>query len=152
MKISTRSRYGLRLMLDLALNYEKGPLQLNAISRNQKISLKYLSQLVIQLKLSGLINSTRGSRGGYFLTKPPGQISVKDIVEPLEGGLNIIDCNKNGQINSENNIDCPRKNHCVTIEVWKILSDKINETLAGIKLSTLIEWDKKKRKEITYFI
>jgi Rrf2 family protein len=145
MKISTRSRYGLRLMFDLALNYEKGPIQLNEISKRQEISEKYLSQLVIQLRLAGLINSVRGSKGGYYLAKSPDQISIKDIVEPLEGSMNIIDC-------IDENNDCGRKDHCITIEVWKILSNKINETLAGIKLSTLLEWDKKKNKEINYFI
>jgi Rrf2 family protein len=145
MKISTRSRYGLRLMFDLALNYDKGPIQLNEISNRQEISEKYLSQLVIQLRLAGLINSVRGSKGGYYLAKSPDKISVKDIVEPLEGSMNIIDC-------VDDNNDCSRKDHCITIEVWKILSEKINETLDSFKLSTLLEWHKKKNKEITYFI
>ncbi|OHD31816.1 MAG: hypothetical protein A2086_05415, partial [Spirochaetes bacterium GWD1_27_9] len=114
MKLSTRSRYGVRLMFELAVNYNKGAMQLNDISSKEEISEKYLSQIVIQLRLSGLINSIRGSQGGYLLAKRPEEITIKDIVESLEGGLDIVDC-------VEDQTTCKRSTICVTQMVWKKL-------------------------------
>ncbi|OHD07278.1 MAG: hypothetical protein A2Y34_07160 [Spirochaetes bacterium GWC1_27_15] len=145
MKLSTRSRYGVRLMFELAVNYNKGAMQLNDISSKEEISEKYLSQIVIQLRLSGLINSIRGSQGGYLLAKRPEEITIKDIVESLEGGLDIVDC-------VEDQTTCKRSTICVTQMVWKKLSATIKETLNSIKLSDLVEWDKSRKQELTYFI
>ena len=80
MNISTRTRYGTRLMLELGLNYGKEPLLLREIAASQEISEKYLSQIIIPLKAAGLVNSFRGARGGYILAKPPKQITLNDIV------------------------------------------------------------------------
>ena len=91
MKLSTRSRYGTRLMFELALNYGKGTLFLKDISQRQKISEKYLSNLIIQLKSSGLVNSVRGAYGGYSLAKAPKFITLGEIVAVLEGEITIAD-------------------------------------------------------------
>ena len=82
MKITTRSRYGVRLMLELAGNYGKGQVLLKDIARNEGISEKYLSLIIIPLRTAGLVQSTRGAHGGYSLAKPPGEITLKDIVLP----------------------------------------------------------------------
>lgn len=118
MRLSTRSRYGTRLMLRLALNYHKGPVFLKDITRKEEISEKYLSHLVIPLRASGLIYSLRGAHGGYKLAKSPSQIIVKDIVYALEGNLSPVECTKNPTV-------CSRFSNCVTRNIWEILDEKI---------------------------
>jgi Rrf2 family protein len=130
MKLSTRSRYGVRLMLELALHFEKGPLQLNIISESMEISEKYLGQIVIQLKNTGLINSVRGSQGGYLLARAPEKINLKEIVESLEGTICLVDC-------VEDKSACQRTNYCATMEVWEEITNKIKEILQNITLSDL---------------
>ena len=92
MKLSTRGRYGVRLMLDLALHYGEGPIFLKDIAERQGISEKYLWQLINPLKTTGLINSQRGAHGGYVLGKAPERISLKEILQILEGSLCLVDC------------------------------------------------------------
>ena len=92
MKITTRSRYGVRLMLELARNFDKGQVLLKDIARNEEISEKYLSLIIIPLRTAGLVQSTRGAHGGYSLTRPPEEITLKDIVQVLEGGISLVDC------------------------------------------------------------
>jgi Rrf2 family protein len=87
MKLSTRSLYGLRMLYHLALHYQQGPLQLSEISHREKISEKYLGQIVLLLRTSGLLSSVRGNQGGYLLPVPPSEISVLQVVECLEGDL-----------------------------------------------------------------
>jgi len=136
MKLSTRSRYGVRLLLDLAMEYGNGPVQLNLVSKNQEISEKYLGQLVIQLKDSGLIISSRGKTGGYMLAKKPKEITLKEIVEKLEGDICLVDCGKE-------ETECSRSSFCVTRDIWKKLSDDMASSLNKITLQSLI--DKMKR-------
>lgn len=129
MKLSTRSRYGVRLMIELALHYRQGALQLTNVAERESISLKYLGQIVIQLKNNNLIKSVRGAQGGYLLARAPEKITLREIVEALEGDLNIVDC-------VETN-DCSYKENCVTNEIWKQLSDLIKKTLEKITLAEL---------------
>ena len=132
MRLSTRSRYGTRLMLKLALNYTKGPVFLKNIAQEEEISEKYLSHLVIHLKASGLISSSRGAHGGYRLAKSPKLITVKDIVQALEGNLSTVECVKNPSV-------CKRVKSCVTRDVWETLDEKIADTLSSVTLYDLIK-------------
>mgnify|MGYP000988310251 CR=1 FL=1 len=132
MKLSTRSRYGTRLMLKLALNYQKGPISLKDIAQQEEISEKYLSQLVIPLRASGLIYSLRGFQGGYQLSKSPSQISIKDIVQALEGNISPVECVKNPSI-------CSKADDCSVRDMWGDLYKKIHETLDSVSLKDLLE-------------
>ncbi len=97
MKLSTRSRYGLRLMLALGSKEKKGPIFLKEIARSEDISEKYLSLIIMTLKSKGLVSTFRGAHGGYILGKPASEIRLIDIIEPLEGDLCLVDCvNKPG--------------------------------------------------------
>ena len=136
MKLSTRSRYGLRLMLALARNYGKGNTFLKDIAREEEISEKYLSLIIIPLKGVGLISSVRGSSGGYALAKEPSQITLKDIVDVLEGDC-LVDCLKDPKV-------CPRVSTCASHDIWALLGGKISETLNGITLAQLVIMNKEK--------
>lgn len=136
MRLSTRSRYGVRLMLELALNYNKGNTLLKDIAKKEDISEKYLSQLMIPLKSRGLIVSSRGAHGGYNLAKNPSLITIKDIVQTLEGSLNLVECVNNPSV-------CDRTSKCITRDVWEILDQKISETLSSITLNDLLKSHKK---------
>ncbi len=92
MKLSTRSRYGTRMMLDLAQHYDEGPVQIGNVSKRENISVKYLEQLIIPLKKANFIKSVRGPKGGHMLAKPPEAITVGEIVRVLEGGINLSSC------------------------------------------------------------
>lgn len=106
MKLSTRGRYGTRLMLELAKNYGEGPISMSDISRNQNIPIKYLEQLIIPLKKAKLINSVRGPKGGHLLSKAPDKINVWDILNLLETKLSFVDCLTDKSL-CENSSDCP---------------------------------------------
>ena len=140
MKLSVRSIYGVRFMLGLAQNINNGPMQLSSLSKTKNISEKYLSQIVIPLRHANLITSTRGAKGGYILSKPPEKITVKEIVECLEGDLNIVDIQEH-------------KNEDYSIElVWKDLNNNIQETLGKYTLLDLINIEMKKKNELIYVI
>ncbi|HWR73019.1 MAG TPA: Rrf2 family transcriptional regulator [Nitrospirota bacterium] len=129
MRLSTRARYGMRMMLALAGNYGTGPMYLKDIASAEEISEKYLSLLVIPLKQAGLINSIRGAYGGYSLAKAPSQINLGEIVEILEGDC-IVDCLKDPSA-------CPRISICTSHDIWAFLDEKISEALRSI---TLEQW------------
>ncbi|MEI8345222.1 MAG: Rrf2 family transcriptional regulator, partial [Candidatus Omnitrophota bacterium] len=114
MKLSTRSTYGLRLMIELAVRFGRGPVLLREIARTEDISEKYLSQLVIPLKGKGLLAAFRGAHGGYVLGKSPIEITLKDIVEPLEGDLGLVD-------ESEVPENGSRPSDTVTRDLWRLL-------------------------------
>ncbi|MDZ4165643.1 MAG: Rrf2 family transcriptional regulator [Smithellaceae bacterium] len=137
MKLSTRAQYGVRLMLGLAIRHGKGYTRLNDIARSEGISEKYLSLIVIPLRGLGLVNSTRGVHGGYALARDPSQITVKEIVDALEGDNAIVDCVRNASA-------CSRVPICVSRDIWTILEDKIAETLRGITLDQLIRMGEEK--------
>ena len=141
MKISTRARYGTRLMLELGLYYGKAPIFLKDIARREEISEKYLSQIIIPLKAQGLVSSFRGAKGGYLLSKPPSQITIKEIVEILEGGLNLLRCVRDLSVRH-------RASKCATRDVWGLLEDKITNTLSSITLEDLVKIYKEKQESI----
>jgi Rrf2 family protein len=130
MKISTRARYGLRLMVDLAVKHGKGPILLKDVSRSQEISEKYLSQIIIPLKTAGLVKSFRGAHGGYTLQRDPAKINLLEVVSALEGDLSLVEC-------VASPTSCSRTDICVTQEVWHQVSRAMVSTLAGITLADL---------------
>ena len=111
MKLSTRTRYGMRALMDLTIHTTGQPIQLKDIAERQRISLSYLEHLVIPLISAGIIKSVRGARGGIMLAKPPEKISLKQILEILEGPLAPTDCLKDDR-------SCPRSGICATQDVW----------------------------------
>jgi len=139
MKLSTRGRYSARLMLELALRYNQGPILLKDISKSQEISLKYLGQLIIPLKIAGLIRSTRGAHGGYFLARPPHEIKLSEIITAVEGSLNPVECVDNPDI-------CSRFDNCVTREIWAEIGKKCFELLDSITLKDMVDRHKKKQQ------
>lgn len=145
MKMSTKGRYGLRLMLDVDLNRSAGPVLLKDISRRQGISEKYLWQLIPHLKNAGLIKSTRGAKGGYLLGKHPSKIRLSDIVSVLEGPMCIVDCVNNPAL-------CERSSECASRDIWKGVSESIFTFLSGITLEQLAEKQKHKNDRQNYYI
>ena len=111
MKLSTRGRYGTRLMLELAKNYGKGPISMAEISSNQNIPIKYLEQLIIPLKKAKLVNSIRGPKGGHMLSRSPQKINLWEVLNLLEPKLSIVDC-----VGDEN--VCKNSGDCVIRPVW----------------------------------
>jgi len=129
MRLSTRARYGMRLMLALAGNYGRGSMYLKDIAGAEEISEKYLSLLMIPLREAGLVHSIRGAYGGYTLGRAPSQINLGEIVEVLEGDC-IVDCVRDPSA-------CPRFSVCTSHGIWAFLDAKISETLRAI---TLEQW------------
>ncbi|MBC8200101.1 MAG: RrF2 family transcriptional regulator [Desulfobacteraceae bacterium] len=132
MRLSTKSRYGTRAMLDIAINYEKGPVSVKSLARRQDISVKYMEQLIPLLKLAGLIMSVRGAGGGYTLSKDADQIKLRDIIDALEGSMFPVDCVDNPET-------CDRAEKCVTHELWKEIQDTINNTLGSLTLADMVK-------------
>ncbi|MGA2527134.1 MAG: Rrf2 family transcriptional regulator [Smithellaceae bacterium] len=137
MKLSTRSRYGTRLMTTLACGNGVKPVLLKDIAASEEISEKYLSLIVIPLRAAGLIKSLRGARGGYNLAKDPNDISLRSIIEALEGEICLVHCIKQPS-------NCNRSAICPTRDIWNILGNKISETLNSITLAQLVQIKKEK--------
>ena len=142
MKLSTKGRYGLRAMIDLADYSEDCPQSIANIAARQSISDSYLEQLMAKLKKAGLIDSIRGSQGGYVLSKDSKDISVGDILRALEGDLTPVKC---GEIDGSS--ECAGSDCCVTKNVWKRINDSIQNAVDGIPLSELVEDNRKIRLE-----
>jgi Rrf2 family transcriptional regulator, cysteine metabolism repressor len=117
MQLSTRARYATRAMIELALHYGKGPLQLRGNSKKQGISDKYLEQVLTFLRKEGFILTQKGNRGGYLLAMPPGEITLYDVIRSVEGSLSPVAC-------VDNITACEKTDHCVTRDVWSRLKDK----------------------------
>ena len=133
MKISTRGRYALRLMLDLALHDTGEYVSLRDISARQEISVKYLEQIVTALGRAGLVRSVRGPQGGYRLAKAPADYTAGDILRTIEGSLAPVAC-----LDDAPNA-CPRAGECATLVLWERLFRAINETVDGMTLADLAE-------------
>ena len=135
MKISTRGRYGTRMMLDLAAHHDQGPTPLREIAKRQDLSVKYLEQLIIPLKAAGYIRSVRGARGGYTLARKPDKINVGQIIKVLEGGLSLVDCVEDPKI-------CEREKNCPTRDIWLRMSERLMEELSSLTLSDVLDGKK----------
>jgi Rrf2 family protein len=140
MRLSTRSRYGVRLMLALAISEKKNPIFLKDIARSEEISEKYLSQIIIPLKAKGLVTTFRGAHGGYILSRPASEIKLREIIEPLEGDLCLVDCVTNAEV-------CHRSTECVTRDVWSEMSSLLLEFLDTFTLEDLIKKYKYKKHQ-----
>lgn len=137
MKLSTRGRYALRLMLDLALQPAGQSISLKTIAQRQDISLKYLEQIVTPLTRCGYVTSNRGAQGGYSLSKPPEKYTVGMILRTIEGSLAPVSCVESGA-------SCPRMDCCATVEVYRRIDEAIDQVVDGITLADLVEIQKSK--------
>ena len=137
MKVSTKGRYALRLMLDLALNYKDNdnvPVSLNDIAGRQKISNNYLEQIISVLNKAGFVRSIRGSQGGYVLTKKPDEYTIGMILRLTEGDLAPVSCIYDDEVL------CDRKDACVTIKIWQKINMAVNDVVDNITLADLVKW------------
>lgn len=133
-QISTKGRYGTRLMYQLAANYGQGPILLKEIAKREELSPKYLEQIVLPLRGAGLISSTRGPHGGYSLTRTPKEINLKDVLAVLEGDITPVECLMDPD-------SCKDNSGCRVRTVWAVLEKNINETLQGITLEDMVKMD-----------
>ena len=132
MKLTTRSRYGTRMILDMALHGQDGPVRIKDIAERQGVSVKYLEKLVRELKQAGFVRSRRGPRGGHELAMPLEAVTVGDIVRTLEGELSLVECD------ADPGRTCPRLADCLTREVWAEAARAMHKALDGITLADLV--------------
>lgn len=135
MKLSTRGRYGLKAMFQLALHYGEGPISLKQIAEQQNLSENYLEQLFSTLRKDGLLSSVRGAQGGYLLSMEPSKITVGNILRSLEGDLSPSDCVAGDE--------CERELTCVTKTVWVRIKDSIDEVVDSINLQDMVDDENK---------
>ena len=130
MKLSTKGRYGTRAMIDLALNRDDGPVSSRDIARRQSVSRGYLEQILLRLASRGLVRPVRGRGGGFVLSKAPSEITAAQIIEALEGPVDVVEC-------VEDPSACDRASYCVTRDVWAGVSRAIDAHLSGITLADM---------------
>ena len=132
MRLSTRGRYGTRLMVDLAQHHADGPIPLAEIAKRQDLSAKYLEQLIILLKGAGLIRSARGRRGGYMLARRPEEIYLGEIIETLVGRLALVDCVAEPEL-------CERSPECPTRGIWVGMTEIVKKQLFSLNLQDVVQ-------------
>jgi Rrf2 family cysteine metabolism transcriptional repressor len=140
MLMSTRGRYGARVMLELALRYEEGSIPLKDIAKKQEISAKYLVQIVTALKAAGLVLSERGSGGGYSLVRPPSQITLSEVIRAMEGSIALVNCADDPSLCYRGVGDCAMR------DVWVEVKSAMDTILESKTLQTLAENQRKKEK------
>jgi Rrf2 family protein len=147
MKLSTRARYGSRALLDIALNSDKGPVQLKDIAQREEISLQYLEHLVTPLISAGIVRSQRGAKGGVMLARHASEIKLSEIVNILEGTIDPVECIENPTI-------CERSNCCVTRDIWDEVKKAMDAVLENITLQNMVDRyrDKEKPEPVMYYI
>jgi Rrf2 family protein len=140
-RMSTKGRYGTRLMLQLAHHYgDKEPaVILRRVAENEDISIRYLEQIIIPLKVSKLVKSIRGAGGGYTLARHPTQIRISEILHALEGSCCLVECIEDPDF-------CPRIPYCATFEIWNKASLLLKNYFDNVTLQDVVEIDRKKRK------
>ena len=146
MKLSARSCYGTRALVELALRWKNGPTLLKDIARKQSISLPYLARLMSPLITAGLVRSTRGAHGGVWLVKPPSEVNLSEVIRLLEGPVAPMACVTNAD-------DCPHSNACATRDVWSDLEAAVTGALSSITLRNLVDQQNRKgesEKEMYY--
>lgn len=136
MKISTKGRYAMRMMLDLAMMDGNGPVRVKDIAARQNISVKYMEQIITILSRAGFVKSIRGPQGGYRLSRSPGEYTAGMILRLTEGSLAPVSC-LDDEINQ-----CPRQDTCVTLRLWKELDAAISSVVDKYTLEDLVEWQK----------
>ncbi len=131
MKISTKGRYGLRIMLDLARNSGNTPRMVSDICAEQNLSTKYVGRLILKLRGCGMIESVRGAKGGYIIKRLPKHITLLEIIETMEGKISLVGC-----------VGCPKKcknsESCLPREIWRDLNEKIRNDLQAITLQDIL--------------
>lgn len=133
MKISTKGRYSLRVMIDLAEHQSDGYISLKDIAARQEVSKKYLEQIIPLLTSAGMLKTIRGAQGGYKLARAPKDYTVGQILRVTEGPLTPVDCAV------QDPVDCPRSSICPTLPIWKELTKLINDYLDGITLQDILD-------------
>jgi Rrf2 family protein len=144
MKLSTRTRYGVRAMIELAMSQKEGPMQIKTIAKRQDISVKYLEQLMAILKSTGFVRSVRGAKGGYTLAKPANQIKLSDVFNALEGSVTTVEC-----VGDENY--CAKAADCIARQVWSEVQRAIDRVLQSKTLQDLVD-KTKDNKNLSYQI
>ena len=134
MKISTRGRYALRLMIDIGMNDKDNPVRIKDIAQRQEISEKYLEQIVSVLNKAGYVRSSRGPQGGYRLARAPKDYTVGDILTLIEGSLAPVAC-----LDTPVN-ECPREAVCPTLILWKKIDEAVHGVVDSITLEDLLKW------------
>jgi Rrf2 family protein len=142
MKLSTRGRYGLRALLDLAVHQGEGMVLLKDIARRQEVSLPYLEHLITPLITAGLVKSTRGARGGVLLIRPPAEVKLTEVVLLLEGSIAPVDCVNDPKV-------CSRAAACVTRDIWIQIKDAMTQVLDSTTLQDLVERQRQKEQTET---
>jgi len=147
MKLSTRSRYGTRVLLDLALHHDEEPVLLKDIAQRQQISLQYLEHLITPLIAAGIVRSMRGPKGGVSLVRLPEEIKLGEVIQLLEGSFAPAECVNNPKT-------CSRSDLCATRDIWSELKKAIDDVLESTTLQDLVERQKKKGLplEVMYYI
>jgi Rrf2 family transcriptional regulator, cysteine metabolism repressor len=139
MKVSTKGRYGMRAMMDLAAHQGDGkPVFLSDIAKRQNISEKYLEHIFSALRTAGLVSTVRGRKGGFLLTKSPAEITAANIVTILEGPCILVDCVSKPKT-------CDKSEACATRDIWSLLGSKIDEVLSGFTLEQLVTMQQEKK-------
>lgn len=142
MILSTKGRYGLKMMYEFALNYGKGPMSLKEVAQKQRLSETYLEQLIAHLRKAGLVTSVRGAQGGYELSRKPEEITVGVIIRELEGPLAPSECVLDDEP------ECTNADYCVTRLIWEKIMDSINNVIDSITLNDMInDYYKLKQKK-----
>ncbi len=136
MRLSTKSRYGLRALFDMAYNAGNLPIQVKEISRRQDISPRYLEQIFQSFKKAGILKSKKGPQGGYFLAKRPEEITVRDIIEAAEGDILLVNCTCQDKTEEP---ACAFDGSCVTQTVWTEAAKLLNDYYSSLTLKTLCE-------------
>ena len=132
MKISTRGRYGTRVMIELALHHGGGPVKVKDLAVRQELSAKYVEQIVARLKAAGLVTATHGAHGGYTLSRPPADIRLREVFETLEGPLSLVHC-------TADPARCSRSRVCVTQDIWGDIPDQIRRILESTTLHDMAD-------------
>lgn len=142
MRLSTKGRYGVAAMYELASYYDKSSVSLKDIAKKQNFSEAYMEQLFATLKKEKLIVSQRGAKGGYRLAKPPGSITVGQVIRALEGPIEFSEC-----VGGNDDYQCNRESFCVTKDIWLQVNDSINAVIDNITLQDLLDKYKQGKKE-----
>ena len=136
MKISTKGRYGLRMMIDIAMNQNEGPVSVRDIARRQSLSDKYLEQIITQANKGGLLKSIRGAGGGYQLSRPAKDISVGEILRVMEGSLSPVECVRE---RGEEPTPCQNAGECATYELWRDIKTAVDQVIDNRSLQDMID-------------
>lgn len=133
MKLSTRGRYGVRAVFDMAFYGQGRPAQIRSIAERQEIPVRYLEQILNRLRRAGIVRTVRGPRGGYYLGRSPAQITVADVVRATDGPVSLVKCKEVGR----KDLQCHRAPTCVARQVWEEASRRLNDYLESVTIEQL---------------